>query len=84
VVEPGLHALGIVMVRPMRALPDAVAVLLFQPGLALGTQERLLVLEYVGLTGANAGKFTVATLAKNYTFWSGYFSLRQARKIKRL
>jgi hypothetical protein len=37
-----------------------------------------------GLTGANAGKFTVATLAKNYTFWSGYFSLRQARKIKRL
>jgi hypothetical protein len=38
----------------------------------------------VGLPGANAGKFTVATLAKNYTFWSGYFSLRQARKIKRL
>jgi CBS domain containing-hemolysin-like protein len=39
---------------------------------------------HAGLTGANAGKFTVATLAKNYTFWSGYFSLRQARKIKRL
>ena len=26
------------------------------------------ILVQVGLTGANAGKFTVATLAKNYTF----------------
>jgi len=37
-----------------------------------------------GLTGANAGKFTVAILAKNYTFRSWYFSLRQTRKIKGL
>ena len=41
-------------------------------------------LDRLGLTGANAGKFTVAILAKNYTFRSWYFSLRQTRKIKGL
>ena len=32
----------------------------------------------LGLAGANAGKFTGAMLAQNYTFWSLYFLLRQA------
>jgi hypothetical protein len=30
-----------------------------------------------GLTGANAGKFTVMTLAKNYTFWPWHLLLRR-------
>src|SRR5688500_6370546 len=38
----------------------------------------------LGPPGAKSGKFTVRILTKNYTFWSGLFLLRQARKIKRL
>ena len=33
---------------------------------------------HIGLTGANAGKFTVRALTKNYTFRPGHFSLRHA------
>jgi hypothetical protein len=37
-----------------------------------------------GPPGANAGKFTVATLTENYTFWPSYLLLRQTWEIKRL